>query len=99
MSVRIRTGDVVDAETVLRLWRDADAAASMTDDEAALRGLLERDPAALLIAEDDGEPVGTLIVGGTAGAAPCTGWPCCRRGAAGVSDDSWWTRPSVGCGR
>jgi ribosomal protein S18 acetylase RimI-like enzyme len=63
MSITVRTGDAVDAEIVLRLWRDADAAESRTDDEAALRGLVERDPAALLIAEFDGEPVGSLIVG------------------------------------
>jgi ribosomal protein S18 acetylase RimI-like enzyme len=63
MAVKIRTGDALDAGVVLELWRDADAAESRTDDEAALRALVERDPGALLIAEEDGEPVGTLIVG------------------------------------
>ena len=63
MATRIRTGDTADVGTVLRLWRDADAVESTTDYEAALRTLLDRDPGALLIAEVDGEPVGTLIVG------------------------------------
>jgi len=63
VAVTIRTGDATDAGAVLELWRDADAAESMTDDEAALRVLVERDPDALLIAEEDGVPVGTLLVG------------------------------------
>ena len=63
MATRIRTGETADMGTVLRLWRDADAVESTTDDEAALRTLLDRDPGSLLIAEVDGQPVGTLIVG------------------------------------
>jgi len=59
----IRTGSSDDAATVLRLWRVSEAAESTTDDEPALRTLLARDPGALLIADADGEPVGTLIVG------------------------------------
>jgi ribosomal protein S18 acetylase RimI-like enzyme len=61
--VTIRKGTADDARVVLGLWRDADAAESRTDDEDAIRSLVARDPAALLIAEVDGEPVGTLIVG------------------------------------
>jgi ribosomal protein S18 acetylase RimI-like enzyme len=59
----VRSGTHEDAETVLRLWREADAVVSTTDDVDALRILLERDPDALLIAEVADEPVGTLIVG------------------------------------
>src|SRR5215467_6201836 len=62
-SVTIRTGTADDAAIVLRLWRVSEAADSTTDDEPALRTLLARDPDALLIADVDGEPVGTLIVG------------------------------------
>jgi len=65
MSARItvRAGAAADAASVLRLWSEAVAAESSTDHEAALRTLLARDPAALLIAETDGGPIGTLIVG------------------------------------
>jgi len=59
----VRPGTPEDLETVLRLWREADAVVSTTDDVDALRTLLERDPDALLIAEVAAEPVGTLIVG------------------------------------
>jgi hypothetical protein len=61
--VLIRTGEPRDAEVVLRLWREADAAPSTTDDDRAIRTLLARDPEALLLADADGEPVGKLIVG------------------------------------
>jgi ribosomal protein S18 acetylase RimI-like enzyme len=61
--VTIREGAAEDAPIVLRLWRDADSAPSKTDDERAIRTLLSRDPGALLIAESEGEPIGTLIVG------------------------------------
>jgi ribosomal protein S18 acetylase RimI-like enzyme len=45
------------------VWIDADAVESSTDDEAAIRTLLERDPDALLIASANDRPVGILIVG------------------------------------
>jgi len=48
---------------VLELWRRADAAPSVSDDEAGVGALLERDPQALLVAVDDGVLIGTLIAG------------------------------------
>ena len=48
---------------VLRLWINAGAVESTTDDEAALRSLLARDPEALVIAAAADQTVGTLIVG------------------------------------
>jgi ribosomal protein S18 acetylase RimI-like enzyme len=59
----IRSATTGDAETVLRLWREADAVVSTTDDLDALGVLLDRDPESLLIADVDGACVGTLIVG------------------------------------
>ena len=59
----LRSGTPEDVESVLRLWREADAVVSTTDDPDALRTLLERDPDALLIAEVADRPVCTLIVG------------------------------------
>jgi ribosomal protein S18 acetylase RimI-like enzyme len=59
----IRAGSVADIEAVLALWRRAGASASPTETAADLRGLLERDPEALLVAEAEGQIVGSLIVG------------------------------------
>ena len=59
----VRSGTLEDVEIVLRLWREAGAVVSTTDDVDALRTLLERDPDAIRIAEVADQPVGTLIVG------------------------------------
>src|SRR3954468_17912983 len=60
----IRVGDVVDVASVLELWGNARSlAASLPDDEAGVRALLERDACSLLVAERGGGLVGTLIAG------------------------------------
>jgi ribosomal protein S18 acetylase RimI-like enzyme len=59
----IRTGMPDDVVAVLDLWRRAEASVSSTESAEDVRGLLERDPAALLVAESEGEIVGSLIVG------------------------------------
>jgi ribosomal protein S18 acetylase RimI-like enzyme len=59
----LRTGRVDDVEAVLDLWRRAEASPSSTESAEDVSGLLARDPEALLVAEDGGELVGTLIVG------------------------------------
>ena len=59
----IRSASEADIATVLALWRQAGGPATATDDEEAVRALLERDPSALLIAETSDEVVGSLIVG------------------------------------
>ena len=61
--MRIRTATAADARTVLELWQAADAVPSVTDDEASVLRLLERDPEALLLAVDGERIVGTLIAG------------------------------------
>jgi ribosomal protein S18 acetylase RimI-like enzyme len=60
-SAHIRPATVHDLEAVLRLWREADAEPTHTDNLDSLIGLLERDPSALLIAEDAGVVVGSVI--------------------------------------
>ncbi len=57
----MRAGRPDDVGTVLELWRRAWPRPGATDDEAAVRALLTRDPGALLVAELDGRTVGSLI--------------------------------------
>ena len=59
--VVVRPATLREATAVLELWRDADAVAGATDDPAAIRALLGRDPGALLVAELRGRLVGCLI--------------------------------------
>src|SRR4051794_8446963 len=60
---RLRTGTVEDVEAVLAFWRGAEASPSSTESAEDVRGLLERDPEALIVAEAGDEIVGTLIAG------------------------------------
>ena len=48
---------------MLDLWRRAEASPSPTETAADVRGLLERDGEAMLVAEAEGVLVGSLIVG------------------------------------
>jgi ribosomal protein S18 acetylase RimI-like enzyme len=59
----LRSGRVDDVGAVLDLWRRAEASPSPTESAEDLRGLLERDPEALLVTAASGEIVGSLIVG------------------------------------
>jgi ribosomal protein S18 acetylase RimI-like enzyme len=59
----LRTGRLDDVEAVLDFWRRAEASPSSTESAEDVHGLLERDPDALIVAELDGEIVGTLIAG------------------------------------
>jgi ribosomal protein S18 acetylase RimI-like enzyme len=63
VATQIRNGRADDVEAVLDFWRRAEASPSSTESAADVRGLLARDPEALLLAEADGEIVGSLIVG------------------------------------
>lgn len=63
MAAAIRTAAEADLGAALDLWRAAEAQPTATDDEAGLRTLLAHDPRALLVAEQGGELVGSLIVG------------------------------------
>jgi ribosomal protein S18 acetylase RimI-like enzyme len=59
----LRAGRVDDVAAVLALWRRAEAGPSSTESAADVRWLLDRDPEALLLADAEGEIVGSLIVG------------------------------------
>jgi ribosomal protein S18 acetylase RimI-like enzyme len=58
---KIRTAVRGDLSGVLALWRTEGVEPSRTDDAAALRGLLRHPTSTLLIAEDDGAVVGSII--------------------------------------
>ncbi|GAA4337275.1 GNAT family N-acetyltransferase [Streptomyces venetus] len=67
--VRIRAATPEDLDTVLAFWKVAAEGTSISDDRAGVERLIARDPEALLLAERDGEPVGTVIAG-------FDGWRC-----------------------
>jgi ribosomal protein S18 acetylase RimI-like enzyme len=59
--MHIRSATSFDVSSVLDVWSLADAEPTVTDDAASLRALLNREPDGLLVAEHDGEVIGTLI--------------------------------------
>jgi ribosomal protein S18 acetylase RimI-like enzyme len=59
----IRSGNLSDIQAVLALWRNADSAPTHTDDSVGLTKLIERDPDALMVAEAEGQIVGSVIAG------------------------------------
>jgi ribosomal protein S18 acetylase RimI-like enzyme len=64
MNARIRAATEADVDGVLGVWERARSVAARTPDTPeSVRQLLERDPGALLVAEEDGELVGALIAG------------------------------------
>lgn len=68
IGLRAARPDEIDA--VLAFWAAAAHGVSVSDDPAGVRGLIERDPGALILAtEGDGRVVGTVIAG-------FDGWRC-----------------------
>ena len=66
----IRIATAADIDAVLALWdRAGPPSKSLPDTPAGILALLDRDPGALLVAEVDGEVVGTVIV-------TFDGWRC-----------------------
>jgi ribosomal protein S18 acetylase RimI-like enzyme len=61
MFPRIRDGHDSDVESVLLLWTRSQIEPSHTDDVESLRALVAHDPAALIVAEDDGRVVGSVV--------------------------------------
>ncbi|HEY2055368.1 MAG TPA: GNAT family N-acetyltransferase [Solirubrobacterales bacterium] len=59
----LRTGRLDEVEALLDFWRRAEASPSSTESADDVRGLLHRDPEALIVAESGGEIVGTLMAG------------------------------------
>ncbi|MDF3299574.1 GNAT family N-acetyltransferase [Streptomyces tropicalis] len=67
LRIRAACGDDLDA--VLVFWATAAEGTSISDDRAGVARLVDRDPGALLLAEQGGELVGTVIAG-------FDGWRC-----------------------
>lgn len=65
----VRSATPADAGAVVDLWRTAAGPTHLPGGRAEVERLVARDPDALLLAEDDGELVASLIVG-------WDGWRC-----------------------
>lgn len=65
----VRPAGPDDLDTVLTFWKSAAEGTSISDDRAGVERLIVRDPEALILAEDRGELVGTVIAG-------FDGWRC-----------------------
>lgn len=59
----VRAGTFADVDALPALWKRAEAGPSTTETADDVRWLLERDPEALLVADAEGEVVGSLIAG------------------------------------
>jgi ribosomal protein S18 acetylase RimI-like enzyme len=67
--LRIRAAGPDDLDAVLAFWKGAAEGTSISDDRDGVERLVARDPEALILAELDGELVGTVIAG-------FDGWRC-----------------------
>ncbi|EGX58727.1 acetyltransferase [Streptomyces zinciresistens K42] len=67
--LRVRPATTDDLDAVLAFWKVSAEGTSITDDRDGVERLVARDPGALLLAELDGEAVGTVIAG-------FDGWRC-----------------------
>jgi ribosomal protein S18 acetylase RimI-like enzyme len=67
--LRIRPAAHTDLDAVLAFWKTAAEGTSISDDRDGVERLVARDPEALILAERDGELVGTVIAG-------FDGWRC-----------------------
>ncbi|MDF4249184.1 GNAT family N-acetyltransferase [Streptomyces sp. WMMB303] len=65
----IRAAATSDVDRVLAFWQEAAEGTSVSDDRDGVARLLARDPEALLLAEQDGRLVGTVVAG-------WDGWRC-----------------------
>ena len=59
--IEMRPAAAADAAAVLALWRDAESVITVTDDMAAIEMLIAHDRDALIVAEADGEIVGSVV--------------------------------------
>ncbi|MFE0357076.1 GNAT family N-acetyltransferase [Streptomyces nigra] len=67
--LRMRPATAGDLDTVLAFWKTAAEGTSISDDRDGVERMVARDPEALILAERDGELVGTVIAG-------FDGWRC-----------------------
>ncbi|MFD3512983.1 GNAT family N-acetyltransferase [Streptomyces sp. NPDC058657] len=68
-NLRLRAATATDLDAVLAFWKTAAEGTSISDDREGVERLVARDPDALILAERDGELVGTVIAG-------FDGWRC-----------------------
>lgn len=61
LTYTLRRGEPADIDAVLELWRRAGSLATVSDTPEGLRGLLARDPDALLVADGDDDLAGCVI--------------------------------------
>ena len=61
--MELRSARRADGPAVLSLWRDSEAHPSSTDDLESLERLFMEHPGALIVAEEDGVVVGSVIAG------------------------------------
>jgi ribosomal protein S18 acetylase RimI-like enzyme len=59
----LRAGRAADAAAILAFWTEAGAEPTHTDTPASLCRLMAHDPAAMIIAEENGSIVGSVIAG------------------------------------
>jgi len=59
--MQLRDATAEDAETILALWKAADATPSVTDSVEAIRRVVGRPEVAFLVAIEDGAVVGSII--------------------------------------
>ncbi|CAM5517497.1 hypothetical protein STENM327S_03550 [Streptomyces tendae] len=83
--LRIRPAGPEDLDAVLAFWKTAAEGTSISDDREGVERLVACDPEALLLAERDGELVGTVIAGFDGWRCHSTGWRCTRTTGAGAS--------------
>ncbi|MFF4395309.1 GNAT family N-acetyltransferase [Streptomyces sp. NPDC001480] len=67
--LHLRPAGPDDLDAVLAFWKTAAEGTSISDDRDGVERLVTRDPEALILAEKDGELVGTVIAG-------FDGWRC-----------------------
>ncbi|WP_329245212.1 GNAT family N-acetyltransferase [Streptomyces sp. NBC_01478] len=67
--LHIRSAALSDIDAVLAFWREAAEGTSISDDRDGVARLVDRDPDALILAERDGQLVGSVIAG-------FDGWRC-----------------------
>jgi ribosomal protein S18 acetylase RimI-like enzyme len=67
--LHVRAAERRDVQAVLGFWKEAAEGVSVSDDAEGVALLVARDPGALLLAEREGELVGTVIAG-------FDGWRC-----------------------
>ncbi|MFJ8185361.1 GNAT family N-acetyltransferase [Streptomyces sp. NPDC096105] len=68
-ALRTRAAGPDDLDAVLAFWKTSAEGTSISDDRGGVERLVARDPGALILAERDGELVGTVIAG-------FDGWRC-----------------------